>query len=69
MSDSYMISLGIGSPASIPRFVLFGLSQRITGTVDLSLEDRHITGLTLPDRPLSLTLPKRHIADLTLKDR
>ena len=55
----YIISLGIGSPASIPVFILVGLTP--TGpiaatTIPLTLAPRS-TALTLAPRSTSLTLP------------
>jgi hypothetical protein len=60
MSDSYQITLGLGTPASVPRFIRFGLAYGVSAAI--------IEG-TLYDRPIDLTLPDRDFGSGTLYDR
>ncbi len=68
MSDSYQITLGLGTPSSISRLTLFGLATSFLGLIIGTLYDRPIA-LSLPDREhLTTTLYDRPIS-VTLEDR
>jgi len=67
MSDSYQITLGIGTPASIARFTLFGLHPRLVGVIPLTVGARDLA-LTADGRSIGLDLIARDLA-LTAEDR
>lgn len=64
-----IITLGLGTPGTIPGFILMGLTPSATATplVALTLYDRS-TALTLEARSTALTLETRSTA-LTIDDR
>ena len=54
------ISIGIGSPASIPYFILFGLSP--TGPVAIEVADGEIIYVMAQDRTIGIQSEDRTIA-------
>lgn len=68
---TYMISLGIGSPAAIPEFILFGLSPQ-PNVIDpdatvITVQARART-LTVRERPRVITVAER-ARTITIRDR
>jgi len=55
-----MITLGIGTPADIPHFILFGLTTKCPGVIDVTLYERDFGSATLYERDFgSATLNER----------
>jgi hypothetical protein len=55
----HVISLGIGSPADIPHFILFGLSP--TGPVSVEIADGEIVYVAAGDRTIAVSASERTI--------
>ena len=68
---SQVITLGIGTPADIEHFVLFGLNvSGFTGVVDVTLHERSFGSGTLDDRDiLDSNLYERNFGTATLDDK
>ena len=57
---NHMITLGIGNPGDIPHFVLFGLTTRAPGVVEVTLYEREFGTATLYERDFaSATLQEK----------
>jgi len=71
LSDPYQITLGIGTPSTIGRFITFGLtSQMSLGVLYATLPERHLRSATLNERHLrSADLPERKLRSATLEER
>jgi len=64
------ITLGIGTPASIRHFILFGLNGASVGTVPISLSDRYFGSANLFGRDFgSSDLAKRNFGSATVDDK
>ena len=55
MADNYQITLGLGTPANIGRFVLYGLTQKQVAALYVSLHERMIA-VEVDDRDVGVTL-------------
>ena len=66
-----VITLGIGTPADIEHFILFGLNITVVyGTIPVNLYDRDILSGTLHNREiLGAGLQERDILDGTIEER
>ncbi len=70
MTDiNQMTTLGIGTPADIPHFVLFGLTIQVHGAVDVTLHERLFGIATLDDRDIATGLFERKFGGGTLDDK
>jgi len=69
MADNFQITYGIGTPASIERFILFALSPGVEPgeMIDVTLYQRDLAG-SLFARNLAPSLLQRQL-DGTMRDR
>ena len=58
MSSSYLISLGIGTPAGVPEFLTFGLQNAAAATAHRVFIPRHESRAFVPEYESRVHVPK-----------